>query len=583
MIRKHSLNSTFSFLKLNFKHRKLIHYSLIACVIVLQIIVVIIWYNESSNESAMSKALDTMNSLNKITGFTGRINNTFVNSQKSFSTYTRERDQAALAQYTASLNEISHLIDSLSLITRDDKAFMKILKEKNQSENSVESLKASIDSIIETQINPEKHNTSKDFKLNKFEYKKILDSIKTESYIQVDSVSKKGLFSRLGAALKGKVDVQKEQLKVTVTMKYNDKMVTGSIEEQFANLFNTTNKYYEDQFKKLKKSFANLKDQDAKLKEFNNELLTLESEIMPNYNKSLQVLQDNTQKQLQKQYNTNKIVRSYTIAILIVLMLIVSIILLGFTRLAFQYEKKLTTAQMQIRESLNFKNRIMGMISHEIRSPLSIISIYSKMISSSVKDPEIKDTFKSIQFTTNSLLLLASQILEYSKDENYSPKLNYKKFLLKEEIHQIVYSMTSLLESKGNKIAVNSSLVEGLEVNSDAAKIHQLFYNIIGNANKFTQNGLISVAIVHEKVSDKVVNLKIEIEDNGTGIAANDLKNIFELYYQGTVSGKVNDLGVGLGLNLCKEIVELFGGKIAVQSEEGKGTKILFNLLLNLA
>ena len=577
------MNSTFSFLKLNFKHRKLIHYSLIACVIILQIIVVIIWYNESSNESAMSKALDTMNSLNKITGFTGRINNTFVNSQKSFSTYTRERDQAALAQYTASLNEISHLIDSLSLITRDDKAFMKILKEKNQSENSVESLKASIDSIIETQINPEKHNTSKDFKLNKFEYKKILDSIKTESYIQVDSVSKKGLFSRLGAALKGKVDVQKEQLKVTVTMKYNDKMVTGSIEEQFANLFNATNKYYEDQFKKLKKSFANLKDQDAKLKEFNNELLTLESEIMPNYNKSLQVLQDNTQKQLQKQYNTNKIVRSYTIAILIVLMLIVSIILLGFTRLAFQYEKKLTTAQMQIRESLNFKNRIMGMISHEIRSPLSIISIYSKMISSSVKDPEIKDTFKSIQFTTNSLLLLASQILEYSKDENYSPKLNYKKFLLKEEIHQIVYSMTSLLESKGNKIAVNSSLVEGLEVNSDAAKIHQLFYNIIGNANKFTQNGLISVAIVHEKVSDKVVNLKIEIEDNGTGIAANDLKNIFELYYQGTVSGKVNDLGVGLGLNLCKEIVELFGGKIAVQSEEGKGTKILFNLLLNLA
>lgn len=577
------MNSTFSFLKLNFKHRKLIHYSLIACVIVLQIIVVIIWYNESSNESAMSKALDTMNSLNKITGFTGRINNTFVNSQKSFSTYTRERDQTALAQYTASLNEISHLIDSLSLITRDDKAFMKILKEKNQSENSVESLKASIDSIIETQINPEKHNTSKDFKLNKFEYKKILDSIKTESYIQVDSVSKKGLFSRLGAALKGKVDVQKEQLKVTVTMKYNDKMVTGSIEEQFANLFNATNKYYEDQFKKLKKSFANLKDQDAKLKEFNNELLTLESEIMPNYNKSLQVLQDNTQKQLQKQYNTNKIVRSYTIAILIVLMLIVSIILLGFTRLAFQYEKKLTTAQMQIRESLNFKNRIMGMISHEIRSPLSIISIYSKMISSSVKDPEIKDTFKSIQFTTNSLLLLASQILEYSKDENYSPKLNYKKFLLKEEIHQIVYSMTSLLESKGNKIAVNSSLVEGLEVNSDAAKIHQLFYNIIGNANKFTQNGLISVAIVHEKVSDKVVNLKIEIEDNGTGIAANDLKNIFELYYQGTVSGKVNDLGVGLGLNLCKEIVELFGGKIAVQSEEGKGTKILFNLLLNLA
>ncbi|CAA9196640.1 histidine kinase [Flavobacterium collinsii] len=582
MIRKHSLNSTFSFLKLKFKHRKIIHYTLIACVILLQIIAIIIWYNESSNESEMSKTLSSMDSLNKITHFTSSINNSFVDSQKSFSNYTSYKDKESLDKYTASLNEISRLIDSLSLITKDNKEFMKILKEKNQSEESVESLKTSIDSIIESQINPDKTTLTQPFKLNKFAYKKILDSIKTDSYIKVDSVSKKGLFSRLGAALAGKVDVQKEQLKITVTMKYDNKVVSGSIEEQFANLFNTTNKYYEDQFKNLRKSFANLKDQDAKLKQLNNELLNLEAAIMPNYNNSLKVLQDNTQKQLQKQYDSNKIVRSYTIAILILLMFIVSLVLFGFTRLAFQYEKRLTTAQMQIRESLNFKNRIMGMISHEIRSPLSIISIYSKMISSSIKDPEIKDTFKSIQFTTNSLLLLANQILEYSKDGNYAPKLNKKQFYLKEEVHQIVNSMTSLVESKGNRIEVNSNLISELEVNSDAAKIHQLFYNIIGNANKFTENGLIKIMMDLEKTSDKIVNLKVEIQDSGIGIAKNDLKNIFELYYQGTVSGKVNDLGVGLGLNLCKEIVELFDGKIDVQSEEGKGTKIIFNLLISL-
>ncbi|URC11818.1 HAMP domain-containing sensor histidine kinase [Flavobacterium sp. B183] len=530
----------------------------------------------------MSKTLNSMDSLNRITNFTSGINNSFVNSQKSFNNYTYYKDKESLNKYTASLNEISRLIDSLTLITKDNKEFMRILKEKNQSENSVESIKLSIDSIIESQINPDKTTLSKPFKLNKFAYKKILDSIKTDSYIKVDSVSKKGLFSRLGAALAGKVDVQKEQLKITVTMKYDNKVVTGSIEEQFANLFNTTNKFYEEQFKNLKRSFANLKDQDAKLKEFNNELLNLEAEIMPNYNNSLKLLQDNTQKQLQKQYDSNKIARSYTIAILILMMFIVSLVLFGFTRLAFQYEKRLTIAQMQIRENLNFKNRIMGMISHEIRSPLSIISIYSKMISASIKDAEIKDTFKSIQFTTNSLLLLANQILEYSKDGNYESKLNNKKFLLKEEIHQIVNSMASLVESKGNKIEVNSNLISNLEVNSDAAKIHQLFYNIIGNANKFTENGLIKIAMDLEETSDKQVNLKIEIEDSGIGIAKNDLKNIFELYYQGTVSGKVNDLGVGLGLNLCKEIVELFDGKIDVQSEEGKGTTIIFNLFISL-
>lgn len=582
MIRKHLLNNTFSFLKLKFKQRKIIHYTLIACVIVLQLIVVVIWYNESSNESEMSKALDSMSSLNKITQVTGKINHSFIDSQKNFNTYKSQKDQASLDKYNVSLNEISRLIDSLSAITKDNKAFMKILMEKNRSQHTIESLKADIDSIIETQINRDKKDTPKSFKLNKFQYKKILDSIKTDSYIKVDSVSKKGLFTRLGDALAGKMDVQKEQLKITVTMKYNDKVVSGSIEDQFANLFNTTNTYYENQFKNLKKSFASLRDQDLKLTELNNKLLNLEAEIMPYYNKSLSALQDDTQKKLQNQYNTNKAVRSYTIAILIILMFIISIVLFSFTRMAFQYEKRLTVAQIKIRESLNFKNRIMGMVSHEIKSPLSIISIYSKMISSSIKDPEIKDTFKSIQFTTSSLLLLTNQILEYSKDENYLPKLNNKNFHLKEEINQIIFAMTSLVETKGNKIELQSDLLSELEVYSDATKIHQLFYNIIGNANKFTKDGLILVAIDSENISGKKVNLKVEIQDNGMGIAENDLKNIFELYYQGTVSGKVNDLGVGLGLNLCKEIVELFGGEISVQSEQGKGTMIKFNLIISL-
>ncbi|RXM46949.1 HAMP domain-containing sensor histidine kinase [Flavobacterium sp. YO64] len=203
------------------------------------------------------------------------------------------------------------------------------------------------------------------------------------------------------------------------------------------------------------------------------------------------------------------------------------------------------------------------------------------MISSSIKDAEIKETFQSIQFTTNSLLLLANQILEYSKDENRLLKLNNNNFQLKTEINQIVSSMGSLVESKGNKIAVSSNLAD-YEVFSDAVKIHQLFYNIIGNANKFTKEGLIAIAIDAEKTGDKKLNLKVAIQDNGSGISENDLKNIFELYYQGTVSGKVNDLGVGLGLNLCKEIVELFGGAIHVESKQGNGTKVSFNLILNL-
>ena len=364
-------------------------------------------------------------------------------------------------------------------------------------------------------------------------------------------------------------------------MKFKDTVTSGSIEDQIKGLFLTTNKYYENEFKNLKKTFSNLKNKNLKVVALNNELLKLSENVITNYSNAASLLQANNQKDLLDQYKSHKTVRNYTIILLILLMFVISIILFNFTYLAFAYEKRLIIANNQIHESLNFKNRIVTMISHDIRSPLSMIAIYSKKISSSIKDNKIKENFNAIEFTTNSLLLLTNQILEYSKNEHQKIEIKPSEFNLKNEIENTISSITPLIENNGNKIKLKSNLNPDCEVYSDAIKIHQLFYNIIGNANKFTDKGLIAVNIDFEQVSELKINLKVQIQDNGIGIAENDLKNIFESYYQGTVSEKVNDLGVGLGLNLCKEIIELFDGKIDVQSTEGKGTIFKFNLILD--
>ncbi|MCD0476496.1 HAMP domain-containing histidine kinase [Flavobacterium sp. EDS] len=583
MIEKNLISDRFSFAKLKFEHRKVIHYTLLAFVILLQIMAVIIWHNETTNEDKMSKYFDSISNLGNLKQLTNEISDSFINSQKYYNHYISNKDEASLEKYSASLMETGELVNKLNDATEKNIEFKKVLIEKSKSELGILALKSTIDSIINLQTEPKNQEALNILDFKKFEYNKILDSIKTDSYMKIDSVSKKGLFSRLGDALAGKTEVQKEQLKIIVTMKYNDKLVSGSIEDQIKNVFLTTNKYYESQFNNLKKTFTKLRNQDLKLTELNSKLLNLSATVLPNYSKPINELQADSQKKLENQYKSNITVRNYTLLILIILMFIVSIILFSFTRIAFEYEKRLTIAQDQIRQSLSFKNRIMGMISHEIRSPLSIISMYSKKISSSIQDIEIKDTFKSIQFTTNSLLLLSNQILEYSKEENYELKLKNKNFHLKTEINQIIASLSSLVETKGNKIELNSNLNSDDEVYSDATKIHQLFYNIVGNANKFTENGRIAITIDLDKNSDYEYNLKIEIQDTGAGIPEENLKNIFDLYYQGNVSNKMNDLGVGLGLNLCKEIVELFDGEINVESEEGKGTIVVFNLILSPA
>jgi two-component system sensor histidine kinase BarA len=564
--------------KLKLGHRKVIHFTLLACIIFLQVMAVVIWYNETK----LSKTFDAMSNSNKVLKYSNLVNNSLIQSQEHFNNYVNYKDEVSLRKYAASLNEMGNWIDSLHFVSNGNGAFKKVLQNKNKTQDDILVLKASIDSIIDKQIGSNyDDDVSKIFKFNKFGFKKILDSIKTETYIKIDSVSRDGLFSRLGDALTGKYRIQKERLNTIVTMQYKDKVTSGTIEEQIKNVFLMGNKYYENEFNTLKKSFVDLREKDLKLVALNNKLLNLGQNAISNYGNSDNLLQSDNQKMLIDQYKSNKEVKGYALIILIVLMLIVSIILLSFTRMAFDYEKRLTAAQNQIRQSLAFKNRIMGMISHEIRSPLNIISIYSKKVTDKVKDVEIKETFKSIQFTTNSLILLANQILEYSKDENHQPKLKNKTIYLKKEIDQIIFAMTPLLENKGNKMKVVSNIKPDCEVYSDATKIHQLFYNIIGNANKFTENGIIAITANIEVVSEYEMNLKVEIKDNGIGIAQNDLENLFESYYQGTVSGKVNDLGVGLGLNLCKEIVELFDGEIKVQSEGGKGTNVTFNLILS--
>lgn len=106
--------------------------------------------------------------------------------------------------------------------------------------------------------------------------------------------------------------------------------------------------------------------------------------------------------------------------------------------------------------------------------------------------------------------------------------------------------------------------------------------NILGNANKFTENGQITVNIKTEKKDDAAIVLNTEIIDTGVGIAESDLKKIFEPYYQGVLSDDIENIGAGLGLSLCKELVELYGGKISVQSEPRKGTTVTFSLNLQI-
>ena len=569
------------FRKLNFKNRKAVHFALLASIIFLQLLLLVILYNEIFNESKLDDLETELKISDQAKYFSDLTKGDYIAVQYNLQNYIQTKENQYLSNYNTALNNLNKNIDSLAKTSNNSNSFLLYLKNIDSDTLSIKQLNKAIDSLINVQILPSPQLEKDLLKLNRFNYEDVLNSINVESYMMVDSVERKGLFTRLGNAITGKVDVQKEKVNVVVTMKYGKKVTTGNIEEQLANAFKNTNNYYQNEFLNYKNNLSALKGKDSDFLNRNNQLLDYSSLLLEKYNKALASFSNDTKHKFQDQYKTNKLIRNYAVIGLVLFMVIISGILILLTRLAFDYEKRLLLAQEKIQQNLSFKNRIVGMISHEIRSPLNILSIYSRNISKQIKDESLQESLKSIQFTTNSLSLLANQVLDYSKNENKKLELNKSEFKLKDELDEILKSLASFVENNNNKLEIKNTITENFQIHSDVVKIHQLFYNIVGNANKFTKKGIIKVDLKTEKTINNQLNLSIEIKDNGIGINEEDLQHIFESYYQGEISANVKNLGAGLGLNLCKELIELFDGKINVTSKKNVGTTVQFNLLLD--
>lgn len=563
------------------KHRKSIHLVLIVSIIMLQLIVLLLWYNESVNEKKLEKFDDEIRFADESNSLVEDANSDFIEAQISLQDYLQFRDIESLEKYFVLLDSMTSKFDTLHFNREEKIKLSKAVDEQKNLQFAVDRLKSSIDSIFNGQ---DFNNIDADqfaLKLNKIDYKDILDSVEIESHLEADSLDRKGLFSRLMNALSGKIEIQKEILNQKVTMKYGKMEESGSIEDQLKNVFERSDKHYQEQFKAVQNNYKKLRKNDKMLITANKNLSLQSKNILDQFKNYFVNLRTDSKEGLKQQQNTNQAIRFYSILVIVLIMLVLSTLLYFFTKLAFENEAKLLLAQEIIKQNLSFKNKIVGMLSHEIRSPLSLISIYSKKVSKQIEDVETKEVFKTIQFTTNSLLIMVNQVLDFSKNENRHLVLKKKEFDLNSELNQIFNNLSTLVENSGNVLKVQSNIKETTWVNSDATKIHQLLYNIVGNANKSTENGIIKIKLDCQSINTKQYHLNFEIEDNGRGISESDLKIIFEGFYKGINSTKIKDVGTGLGLNLCKEIVQLFQGNINIESKLNQGTTVLFTILVD--
>lgn len=557
------------------KHRKTIHSGLFIFVILLQVLIFSLWYNQNTNENELADSFRKASRQSLIMSYSGEVTKNYFDAEDSFMEYLYSYDRSALHKYRNSLSLMTSYLDSLNRLLNKDEKTLPNIQSKKEKEKKIIILRKELDSLIKYRVDPVSESNPEIFTLKPYNHKKVMKSISYDTIRSSEGVEKKGFFKRIGNAIAGKYDVEKEEFRYYMTMTFGAVEKTGTPEEQMANIFNSTRQYYEKEFGRLRNTYSNLREIDRELMAINKKILKNSQDIILLYDKSVQ---ESNKQQFEKALENLKKKRSL-IATLMIVMSICTGLLLLYSIFAYHFEKKLAAAKIEAEKNLEFKNRIIGMLSHEMRSPLSIISNLTNKLISTKMDGTQNDMAKSLNFTSNSLHITVNQILDFFKNENGKLQLYNSKTVLKNEITSIVESLKSLADAK--KIELVSRIDDSLqnEVWADSGKIHQLFYNMIGNAIKFTSKGNITVDCRFTEVNDKF-KLDVKIKDTGAGIPKEDLDKIFDKYYQSKFHKDQASFGAGLGLSLCKEIIELYDGEIRVESEPGTGTEISFHLFL---
>ena len=577
MEQKNSLSKS-----LPFKWRKIVHYSLVICILLIQITIAGFFYNEfisRKNITFIDKQLKEVQSLENLTDDSRKE---LINAQDFFQKYVVSKDNQYLKAYFNSVDRLTKNLDSINNFKFQNPNLKSFSIARKNDSLKIENLKLLVDSTQEFSKNSDLKTTVQLPQLKKFDTDFNFEKFDVQTKTISDSVPKKGIFGRLKDAFAGKENVRKDS--TIVTIKSGKAAKSTKIKTELDSIITSANNHYLKEVQKIRVSVTKYKDKDkdnsGDFYHTFNSLLVYSNKLMNIYDEAIKGSKSELEKEYKAQNSKNNRIREYLVLGLMVLMFIVSILIMYFTRIAFIYESKLKVANKQIGENLKFKNRILGMLSHELRSPLKIIGLFINRINKKTSDEDIKGYLKSISFTNNTLLMQANQILEYTKNQQVENKLIPVVFNLKSEIKSILTSIEPYIETRNNKFVIDDQIDPAIMVDSDDTKINQIFMNILGNANKFTENGQIKVFAATEIVDENTVTLVTKISDTGCGISQSDLEKIFEPYYQGVLSEDIENLGAGLGLSLCKEIIGLYSGNISVSSELNKGTTVSFSINL---
>lgn len=234
--------------------------------------------------------------------------------------------------------------------------------------------------------------------------------------------------------------------------------------------------------------------------------------------------------------------------------------------------ENLQTLALQKSEEMNeMKSYFLSNISHELRTPLNTIINYIEAINGETDAESIKEKCQIIKSSSNGLLSSVNDILDFSKIEKNEIKLEEVEFDMLQLLNDVKNNISIRAKRKGLDFQFNPSSTIPKIVKGDPNRVRQIIMNLLHNALKFTNEGIVKF-IIETKIVDDKVEFRFIISDSGEGIAQEKMNSIFDSFSQESINNKRKYGGLGLGLYIVKALVELHNGTIDMQSIINQGT-----------
>jgi len=241
-------------------------------------------------------------------------------------------------------------------------------------------------------------------------------------------------------------------------------------------------------------------------------------------------------------------------------------------------EEELIIAKQIAESAKKAEEYFLAMMSHEIRTPInSVVGLVDLMFDTSISK-EQNEYLSSIRSSADGLLRLLSNILDMSRLAQGNLKVHNAEFNLEEVIKDSVKTLRFAAADKNTELQIVHDLELPRFVHGDSMRFGQIIINLINNAVKFTENGVITIKSKVLEVSDRKTTIEFRIIDTGVGISKKKLERIFEKYKQADEDTMIKYGGSGLGLYIVQEMVKFLDGKVRVESEINKGSVFIVTL-----